>query len=891
MSAVGSKLSARPFSRRGSRLGLVNGALAALLVAAGVVAYLTVTETQTSTPTLRTATAARGVVLSTISATGALQSSSQLAVGFSSAGTLVAVSVEPGQHVARGQVLGRIDATSAKQAVRQAEASIASAQAQYRQTLTGETAQQRRQDALSERQARQSVTGAQASLAAAKQSATLDRKSSAAAVAQAQQQLRVDQGQLQLDVAQREKDRTPYATVAAAESAVAADQAQLAADQAKQQADQLTQIDAQHQQANDKAALSAAQAAGGQSEIAKYNAALAQDQQTLDALQRTLSLDGFAVSRDQSALSDDQASLNALESDDKAIRADEQRIAADRESIASAKRNAQSTAARDAQSVASARRQVASAKLSLQSTLTGNAIKQAPPTASVLAGAKASVLQAQISLENARKALAETTLRAPIAGVVASVSGTVGAQVSGGGTSIQTSSATSSSSGSGGGGGSSAGFVSLTKLSGMQIVASFSETDTAKLRVGQPATVTVDALPGTQLAAHVIAVAATATTSSNVVTYDVTFALDRANGKLKPGMTANVDVVVGEQDNVVHVPTAAVTGSGRNATVTVLRNGAQQRVSVVAGLHGDSSTAILSGLKAGDAVVLPTVQISSSGTGASTGTPGGGAPRRRPRRLRRGFRRMSRPRRRPMLLLQGVTKSYGAGEIAVHALRGVDLLVERGDFVTIMGASGSGKSTLMNLVGCLDVPTTGRCLLEGVDVGRLDDFDLAYIRNRRIGFVFQSFNLIPRTSALRNVELPLVYARMPRQERRERALAAIEAVGLADRMHHLPSELSGGQQQRAAIARAIVTEPAIVLADEPTGNLDTASGHEVMQIFSRLNGEGRTIVMITHEPEITAYAKRTVRLVDGLIESDRRTTPLDAPPPRLAPGAAQAVTA
>jgi len=245
---------------------------------------------------------------------------------------------------------------------------------------------------------------------------------------------------------------------------------------------------------------------------------------------------------------------------------------------------------------------------------------------------------------------------------------------------------------------------------------------------------------------------------------------------------------------------------------------------------------------------------------------------------------VSRPRRRSMLVLRGVSKSYGSGDIAVHALRDVDLSVERGDFVAIMGASGSGKSTLMNLVGCLDTPTTGRYLLDGIDVGGLDDFQLAYVRNRKIGFVFQSFNLIPRTSTLRNVELPLIYARVPKEERRERALAAIEAVGLADRTHFLPSELSGGQQQRAAIARAIVTEPAIVLADEPTGNLDTVSSHEVLQIFSRLNVAGRTIVMITHEAEIAEYAKRVVHLVDGRVDSDRRTTALAAMPPKFEPG-------
>jgi putative ABC transport system ATP-binding protein len=238
-------------------------------------------------------------------------------------------------------------------------------------------------------------------------------------------------------------------------------------------------------------------------------------------------------------------------------------------------------------------------------------------------------------------------------------------------------------------------------------------------------------------------------------------------------------------------------------------------------------------------------------------------------------------RRRPTLVLQGVVKSYGTGDVAVKALSGIDLIVERGDFVAVMGSSGSGKSTLMNLIGCLDAPTKGRYLLEGIDVSKLDDFELAFIRNRKIGFVFQSYNLVPRTSALRNVELPLVYARVPKAERRRRAEEALISVGVGNRMEHQPSELSGGQQQRVAIARAIATEPAIILADEPTGNLDSAAGAEVMQIFSRLNAAGRTIVMITHEPDIAEYAKRVIHLIDGRIDSDRRSTPLDALPPKL----------
>ncbi len=233
----------------------------------------------------------------------------------------------------------------------------------------------------------------------------------------------------------------------------------------------------------------------------------------------------------------------------------------------------------------------------------------------------------------------------------------------------------------------------------------------------------------------------------------------------------------------------------------------------------------------------------------------------------------------PLIHLAGITKVYRMGQIEVHALRGIDLDVQAGEFVAIMGASGSGKSTLMNLIGCLDQPTSGVYLLDGVDVGRLDDGQLAAIRNRRIGFVFQSFNLIPRSTALHNVEMPLIYAGQNRG-RRERALEALEIVGLADRAHHQPSELSGGQQQRVAIARALVTQPALLLADEPTGNLDTESSLEIMRLLSRLNEEGRTIVLITHEHDIAAFARRVVRVQDGRILSDARQAPhTPAPPP------------
>jgi putative ABC transport system ATP-binding protein len=211
------------------------------------------------------------------------------------------------------------------------------------------------------------------------------------------------------------------------------------------------------------------------------------------------------------------------------------------------------------------------------------------------------------------------------------------------------------------------------------------------------------------------------------------------------------------------------------------------------------------------------------------------------------------------------------GQVLVEALRGVSLMVERGEFVAIMGASGSGKTTLMNIIGCLDIPTRGRYWLDGVDVRNLDELALSRVRNRKLGFVFQSFNLIPRTSALANVELPLTYAVVKAKVRRERAEAALELVGMTDRMHHLPNEMSGGQQQRVAVARAIVTNPALILADEPTGNLDTRSSEDVMGVFAELNAAGRSVVLITHEADIAAYAKRAVRVRDGLILSDEST--------------------
>ncbi len=380
-------------------------------------------------------------------------------------------------------------------------------------------------------------------------------------------------------------------------------------------------------------------------------------------------------------------------------------------------------------------------------------------------------------------------------------------------------------------------------------------------------------------------VGAIATASSGVATFPVVVTVLGDPAGFNAGAGATVAIVYNELKNVIEVPSFAVTTANGVSTVTVeAADGKKSTRTVTTGLTANAEIQITSGLKAGENVVIAlpggiggphsaagTVRTGTGGTG--TGGFGGGGRWHRARRMGTGTEwwRAEHSRETPapapaVIDLAGVSKTYRNGSLSVEALRNVTMTIGQGEFVAISGPSGSGKSTLMHIIGCLDTPTGGTYRLAGQDVGAMNENQLAEVRNRRIGFVFQQFNLLSSMTAWRNVELPLLYSGVDRAERRQRAHDALAKVGLADRADHKPGELSGGQQQRVAVAQALVTEPNLILADEPTGNLDSTSTADVLALLDELHNSGRTIVLITHELDVAQRAGRIVRVRDGEID-------------------------
>ena len=448
-------------------------------------------------------------------------------------------------------------------------------------------------------------------------------------------------------------------------------------------------------------------------------------------------------------------------------------------------------------------------------------------------------------------------------------------------------------------------FQIANDLTKMQIDSSVAEADVGGVVEGQNVDFTVDAYPYRNFHGIVTQVRNAPTTVNNVVTYDCVIGVTNSDYKLKPGMTANVSIVIAQRENVLNIPNAALrfhppeppwwkpTAVARTATNSASSAGTSggqghrggrargerpvfhtvyvlsgtgddaklQAVQIKTGISDGISTEVLSGLNEGAQVV----------TGASlTRHPGRQTCESTWRRLPQNALIRLAVQTNPVIKLADIHKVYHTGEVDVHAVRGISLEVFPGEFVALMGASGSGKSTLMNMIGALDRPSGGNYLLDGIDVSTLDRDALAEVRNEKIGFVFQGFNLLSRTSALENIEMPMLYNRQRIQshEQRERALHALNLVGLGDRAGHHPNQLSGGQQQRVAIARALVNRPTLLLADEPTGNLDTQTSIEIMGVFQKLNDQGITIVMVTHELDVARFTRRMVVLRDGKIVTD-----------------------
>ncbi len=482
--------------------------------------------------------------------------------------------------------------------------------------------------------------------------------------------------------------------------------------------------------------------------------------------------------------------------------------------------------------------------------------------------AEASVMQATGSLKVAQTNLENATIRSPVDGIVISRSVDVGQTVA---ASFQTPTL----------------FSIAQDLTKMQIDTNVDESDIGRAAKGQAASFTVDAWPDKTFTGVVSQVRNAPIITQNVVTYNVVILVDNRELLLKPGMTTNVTIQVKKYENILKIPNPALryrpsekTKGNGSREVSKPREAGTQRlyrlgkggkpapVSVKTGVTNGLFTELIGGdLKEGDDLI-----VGEASKQASTSNSRGWSHRDKHEGI-------------PVTVgattieIRRITKTYRLGDVTVDALKGVDLSIASGEFVAVMGPSGSGKSTLMNILGCLDRPTSGSYLLDGQEIGTLSRDGRAVIRRNKLGFVFQGFNLLPRLSALENVELPMVYDGTPGSIRREKALSALSSVGLADRAHHLPNQLSGGQQQRVAIARAIVNTPSLLLADEPTGNLDTATSDEIMGIFQRFNDDlGITLVLVTHENDIAQFARRVIRFRDGTLVEDalvpnRRTTP------------------